>query len=1060
MSSAITDLDPQISQLAELISSVELRGTRPDGVHLAPPIASWSPGPSVPRSAWINTASCEICGARFSFRRRRHHCRRCGKCVCDAPRCADTDGLPVACELDPTCTQSLIGLEVPAGFGCSACLADIHVANAAIYAAAQERYARTVQAEAEQSDAAEAAALRVQAEAEERESLRAQAERDAEAEARRLAEKTLVDAAAAKRGAEAKAMQAVAPCETAAEAGSQLTAAAKAADEASMARLLDAFPGCVNWANNWGCTALHYACMGRAREGAAALLVRRGADRNMRNGGIPGHPTHGDPKTPLDIASAALRERLLAIDPSEAEGLGRNSTSVPDPAATEAERSVLGAIAAAEAGGTLVYLRFCDIGDAGATQLADMLRDNATVTEMGLGENQIGGEGARALADGLRENATVTEISLRSNQIGNEGARALADGLWESATVTEVDLCDNRIGDDGARAVADWLRKNATVTRMGLGENQIGDEGARALADGLRENATVTIVDLGLNPMGDTAEQAVLDIVDQNRDDPAAAAARVAAAVGAVAVPAAEAALAKPKFATPSDRQTTALLEGAKSGDAAAVEKALADGADKDYLDASASGGAALHYAAMANHASVVELLASKGADVNIRNKGGWLPLHRAAWTGDGCSAAIEALLKAGADPTLTCVDGSDALKIADGAGVTTLIRAHLEAVGAVAAPPAAGGAASAEAAAEATGDFAFVAEGYAGANASCLGVFVRQEEMVQGRPTYKAQLERVPDQVTFLFYCTAGCWRVGPDTSDPRGWWRVESAAMTPGAITEVWAVPDDGEGWTEVASARIVGRAAFEAAAAVARAAAPMAAAQAEVNAAARAALKGAFEAMRGGAVEVSVAYLGIGDVGAGMLAEELRGNTTLRFVRLNGSQVTDVGAGQLADALRTNASVEVLDLGDNSIGEAGATQLADALRTNTSVENLDLGSNLIGDAGAAQLADALRTNTSVEVLNLDENSIGEAGATQLAGALRANTSVKKLGLAGNSIGDAGATQLADALRTNTVLEGLHLVGNPMSETALQAVFGIVDQNMDDPVAAAGRAASHTTK
>ena len=899
---------------------------------MTPPIASWSPGPSVPRSAWINTASCEICGARFSFfRRRRHHCRRCGKCVCDAPRCAAFGPLPVACELDPTCTRSLIGLEVPAGFGCSVCLADIHVANTAVYAAAQERYAGTVQAEAEQSDAAEAAALRAQAEAEERESLRAQAERDAEAEARRLAEKTLADAAAAKRGAEAKAMQAVAPCEavaeaaaapeTAAEAGSQLTAATKAADEASMARLLDAYPGCVNWANNWGCTALHYACMGSAREGAAALLVRRGADRNMRNGGIPGHPTHGDPKTPLDIASAALRERLLAIDPSEvdrlrgqgfpieAEGIGRNSTSVMDPAATEAERSVLRAIAAAEAGGTSVSLRFEDIGDAGATQLADMLCENATVTtislcEMGLGESQIGGEGARALADGLRENATVTEISLCSNQIGNEGARALAD----------------------------WLRKNATVTTMYLGDNQIGDEGARALADGLRENATVTIVDIGgLNPMGDVARQAVLDIVDQNRDDPAAAAARVAAAVGAVAVAAAEAALAKPKFATPSDRQTTALLEGAKSGDAAAVEKALADGADKDFLDASASGGAALHYAAVANHASVIELLASKGADMDIRNKGGWLPLHRAAWTGDGCSAAVEALLKAGADPTLTCVNGSDALKIADGAGVTTLIRAHLE-------------------------------------------TFVSRE----------------------AFFAIA---EHGDAVAAP-------PAAPTAGGAAGAEAVADPEED--------------------------AMATAQAEVNAAARAALRGAFEAMRGGAAEVSVAYLGIGDVGAGMLAEELRSNTTLRSVRLNGSQITDVGAGQLADALRTNASVEVLDLGDNSIGEAGATQLADALRT----------------------------NTSVEVLNLDENSIGEAGATQLAGALRANTSVKKLGLAGNSIGDAGATQLAEALRTNTALEGLHLVGNPMSGTALQAVFDIVDQNMDDPVAAAARAASHTTK
>jgi hypothetical protein len=44
----------------------------------------------------------------------------------------------------------------------------------------------------------------------------------------------------------------------------------------------------------------------------------------------------------------------------------------------------------------------------------------------------------------------------------------------------------------------------------------------------------------------------------------------------------------------------------------------------------------------------------------------------------------------------------------------------------------------------------------------------------------------------------------------------------MTPGAITEAWtAFAGKGKGWAEVAGARIVGRAAFEAAEAVARAA-----------------------------------------------------------------------------------------------------------------------------------------------------------------------------------------------------------------------------------------------
>jgi hypothetical protein len=79
---------------------------------------------------------------------------------------------------------------------------------------------------------------------------------------------------------------------------------------------------------------------------------------------------------------------------------------------------VLEAIAQAGAGSTEVDLSGAGIGNAGATQLADMLRDNATVTAMSFAVNRIGDEGARALADGLEENATVAEMYLSDNRIG------------------------------------------------------------------------------------------------------------------------------------------------------------------------------------------------------------------------------------------------------------------------------------------------------------------------------------------------------------------------------------------------------------------------------------------------------------------------------------------------------------------------------------------------------------------------------------------------------------------------------------------------------------------
>jgi hypothetical protein len=63
----------------------------------------------------------------------------------------------------------------------------------------------------------------------------------------------------------------------------------------------------------------------------------------------------------------------------------------------EAELEVLEAILQAGAGAVGVDLDGARIGDAGATQVADMLRENATVTVMDPGKKQVGDDGVRAL---------------------------------------------------------------------------------------------------------------------------------------------------------------------------------------------------------------------------------------------------------------------------------------------------------------------------------------------------------------------------------------------------------------------------------------------------------------------------------------------------------------------------------------------------------------------------------------------------------------------------------------------------------------------------------------
>ena len=69
---------------------------------------------------------------------------------------------------------------------------------------------------------------------------------------------------------------------------------------------------------------------------------------------------------------------------------------------------------------TEVDLQWQEIGDAGATQLADALGTNTSVEKLYLYGNSIGEAGATQLADALGTNTSVEKLWLNGNSIGNE----------------------------------------------------------------------------------------------------------------------------------------------------------------------------------------------------------------------------------------------------------------------------------------------------------------------------------------------------------------------------------------------------------------------------------------------------------------------------------------------------------------------------------------------------------------------------------------------------------------------------------------------------------------
>ena len=167
-------------------------------------------------------------------------------------------------------------------------------------------------------------------------------------------------------------------------------------------------------------------------------------------------------------------------------------------------------------------------------------------------------------------------------------------------------------------------------------------------------------------------------------------------------------------------------------------------------------------------------------------------------------------------------------------------------------------------------------------------------------------------------------------------------------------------------------------------------------------------------------------IGDEGATLLAEALKVNLTLTELNLRYNDIDDEGATGLAEALKVNLTLRDLNLRRNLIGDEGATSLAEALKVNLTLTELNLQNNCIGHQGATGLAEALKVNLTLRELNLRYNYIGDEGATGLAKALKVNLTLRDLNLRRNRIGDEGATSLAEALKVNLTLRGLNLQNN----------------------------------
>lgn len=187
-------------------------------------------------------------------------------------------------------------------------------------------------------------------------------------------------------------------------------------------------------------------------------------------------------------------------------------------------------------------------------------------------------------------------------------------------------------------------------------------------------------------------------------------------------------------------------------------------------------------------------------------------------------------------------------------------------------------------------------------------------------------------------------------------------------------------------------------------------------------------------------------LADVGAGLVANYLEGNSSIVWLGMDGNDVGFYGACDIAKALKANTVLTYLDMNWNKIGDGGATVISDALKVNSALKTLLLERTGISVSGAESLSHALQVNTCLETLNLEGNPLTYHGIMYISEALKHNSTLKNLNLSDtvkrSGCRDAGRF-IGEALMQNTGLVTLCITENEINDYSSWYIFEALKTN-----------------
>lgn len=159
---------------------------------------------------------------------------------------------------------------------------------------------------------------------------------------------------------------------------------------------------------------------------------------------------------------------------------------------------------------------FNKIGYNDARYLSLALKNNATLTELNLGHNEIKCNGTKNLASAIKIN-TITKLKLDYNEIGSKGAAYLSlFALNTNVKLIDLNLRNNVIGYNGTKHLSLMLKNNTILIKLKLSKNGITNKGAEYLSLMLRTNITLTKLILYVNLFGVVGKKHLLSAIDVN----------------------------------------------------------------------------------------------------------------------------------------------------------------------------------------------------------------------------------------------------------------------------------------------------------------------------------------------------------------------------------------------------------------------------------------------------------------------------------------------------------------------------------------------------------------